>query len=228
MQVADVFASDQGGDRVGDLSLVQAEAHGLGAVNREHPALHLSLAAIIDIDDVGSLFEDGANLAGNRQLPRIIDAVDLRDQWRQHRRARRHFDNPDICRIGIADALQRFAQGLGDLMAVAVTLRLVPQVELNIGQVGCVAQVVLAHQSIEIDRRRGADIGLVINHLGKVCNVIAELTDHARTLFQTATLGQVDQNLYLGLVVEGQHFQHHQLEPGKTHRRGNQQQYCEQ
>ena len=61
-----------------------------------------------------------------------------------------------------------------------------PQIDLDIGQVGRLAQVVLANQAVEIDRRRGADIDLVIGYLGQGCNLVTEFAEHARIVFEAA------------------------------------------
>ena len=159
-----------------------------------------------------------AYFTSHADLAVVVDAIDLGDQRRLHRRSRRHLDDLDAGLVTGANFLQRPAQRQRDLVAVALTQRLVAQVDLDIGQVGGVAQVILPHQAVEIDRRRAAHVSLVVGHLGHFGKIVAEFGDHARAAFEAGTLGHVDDHLYLRLVVERQHFQHHQLEPGETDR----------
>ena len=95
-----------------------------------------------------------------------LGAVDLGDERRQHRRARRHFDHLDVGAVALADGLQRGAHARGDGVALLAAVVLVDQVHLQVADLAAAAQVVLAHQAVEVDRRGGAGVGLVVGDLG--------------------------------------------------------------
>ena len=64
-------------------------------------------------------------------------------------------------------------------MALLVAVVLVDKIDLNVADLTARAQVILAHQSIEVDRGGGACVGLVIGHLGYGGQVIAEFVENA-------------------------------------------------
>jgi hypothetical protein len=147
-----------------------------------------------------------ANLTG------IIQAVDFRHQRRHHRRAGRHFDHLDVGVVALADLLQGPAHGQRDVVALAVTVLLVDQVDLDIADVGPGAQVVLPDQAVEIDRRGGAGVDLIVGHFLDRAEIAAQLAQHPGGLFQRGAFRHIHNDLKFRLVVERQHFQHDQLE----------------
>ena len=120
MQVTDVFTADERRHRVRYIGLVEAEPCRFLPINDQHPTLRDGLAAIVYVDDAGSLLEHCPDITRDRQLPGIVDAIDLRHQRRQYRRTRWDFDDLDICAMGLADALQRLAQRLRNFMTVTL------------------------------------------------------------------------------------------------------------
>ena len=93
---------------------------------------------------------------------------------------------------------------------------LVDEIDLNVADLATGAQVILAHQPVEVDRGGGAGVGLVIGHLGYGGQVIAEFVENRRRLFHRRARGHVDDDLELGLVVERQHLQLHESD-GRQH-----------
>src|SRR3546814_3970542 len=89
--------------------------------------------------------------------------------------------------------------------------------DLQVAEIGAGAQVVLPHQAVEVDRRGGAGVALVVQYLRHLVEHRGQLGEQRAGVFQRTTLGQVDHDLQLRLVVEGQHLHHHQLERSEEH-----------
>ena len=92
-------------------------------------------------------------------------------------------------------------------MGLAVAIVLVHQIDLDVPQVRPLAQVILAHQAVEVDGGGGAGIGLVVRDLRDAGEVVTHLGEHPGGLLQAGPLGHVEHHLELGLVVEGQHLE---------------------
>ena len=105
MQVADILAINQGGDRIGNAGLVQTQPGCLFAIDFDNPSLRLGLGAIVNIHDSSSLLQKFAHIAGNLYLPLVIDTIYLGYQWLLHRRPWRDLDNFDISTIAVTDFL---------------------------------------------------------------------------------------------------------------------------
>ena len=91
--------------------------------------------------------------------------VDLGHQRLQHRRTGRHFGHLDARAVALGDRQQALPHLLGDLVALQLALALAEQVHLDVGHVRPAAQVVVAHQAVEVVRRGRADVGLEVDHL---------------------------------------------------------------
>ena len=113
------------------------------------------------------------------------------------------------------------------LVALAIAVVLVDQVDLDVAHLGTAAQIVLPHQSVEVDRCGSAGVGLVVGDLGHLGEVVADLVQHPVGLLQRRALRHVEHHLELRLVVEGQHLEHHQLDRGERHRAGDQHRHRE-
>ncbi|MNV56149.1 hypothetical protein D3C71_1484200 [compost metagenome] len=77
--------------------------------------------------------------------------IHLDNDGRQHRRAWRHLHHLDIGTMALADLLQRRPYPHGNGVALVLAMVFVDQVDLDITHFATCAQVVLAHQSVEID-----------------------------------------------------------------------------
>ena len=86
--------------------------------------------------------------------------------------------------------------------AVAVVLRF--QIHLQVAQFRPLAQEVVPHQAVEVERRGRAGIGLNRRHFGKCFDDFAGLQQRPFRRLQRRTFGQIDDHLQLGFVVERQ------------------------
>ncbi len=102
---------------------------------------------------------------------------------------------------------------------------LVSQIHLKIAVFRCRAQIVLAHQPIEIDRAGRTGIGLVVNNFRNLDDFLPDFTKHPRGVLQRRSHRHIKNNLEFALVVERQHLQHDELEPGQRNRAENQQEH---
>ena len=57
---------------------------------------------------------------------------------------------------------------------------LVDEIDLDVAVLRLLPQVVLAHEPVEVDRARGAGVGLVVGHLGNGRDIRAHRAQHAR------------------------------------------------
>ncbi len=137
----------------------------LGPVHHHQALGALVLHRVVHVHDVGGPLEDRAHLAGDGDLALVVQAVDLRHQRGQHRRPGRDLHDLGVAVVRAGDLLQGGAQRPGDGVALAVAIVLVHQIDLDVPQVGPLAQVVLAHQAVEVDGCGGAGIGLVVGDL---------------------------------------------------------------
>jgi hypothetical protein len=84
-----------------------------------------------------------SHLLGGLNLAGIVQTVDLRHQGRHDRRTGRHFDHLDVGVVALADFLQGTAHAQRDVVALAMAVFLVHQVDLDVADVGAGTQVIL-------------------------------------------------------------------------------------
>ena len=76
----------------------------------------------------------------------------------------------------------------------------------------------MAHQAVEVERRRGAGVDLDVAHLGQRHHRRGQRAGHPGGLLQGRALGHVDHHLHLALVVEGEHLDGDDAEVDQRHR----------
>ncbi len=141
-------------------------------------------------------------------------AIHFRDYGRPDRRAGRHLNDFQVAPHRAGDGLQRLPNRLGNLVAAAMALMLVHQIDLNIPHVGTAANEVVAHQPVEVDGGGGAGVNLVILHLGHLGKLPPDRQQGALGLLQGHPLRHVEHQLEFRLVVEGEHLEHYPLHHG--------------
>ena len=144
-----------------------AQARRLGAVHLDHDACGhgcstesststMSGGGLEDLAHLRAPARSGPRSPGRRPPPPGARAPAVRAGSRRSWR----------CRRGAGRSPARGARRpSGDGVALAVAVVLVDQVDLDVAQVGARAQVVLAHQTVEVDGRGGAGIDLVVGDL---------------------------------------------------------------
>ena len=160
------FACQTSAQRTHDGLLRYAQQGGFAPVHQQELARCIHDAAVVHIDDAGRLFKDGAHGLGHAQAPCGFRAIDFSNQGGKYRRSGRHFHHLHVGAHPAADLLQRRAHTGGNGVALIGAVVLVHQIDLDVAHFATSAQIVLAHQTVEIDRRGGAGIGLVVGHLG--------------------------------------------------------------
>ncbi len=97
-------------------------------------------------------------------------------------------------------------------MALRRPLALRHQVDLNVRHVGPSSQKVMADQTVEVVRRSGADVHLIVGHFWHSANVIADLARYRRRAFERRAFGHVNDDLKLALVIKREHLHAHKLQ----------------
>ena len=202
LDVTDLELAHAHGQGVVDVLDCHAKALGLFAVDLEVPDLVVGLEIIVDIVQARRLLEEGRHVLGELAPGIGIGSVDLGHHRLQHRRARRHLDHLDHGAGRFRQGLEPLAHLDRDLVAGTVTLVLVEQLYLDVALPGLAAQIVVPYQAIEVEGRGGADIGLQIGDLGDVADGLHRLVGEVGRYRQRGALGEVDDDIELGLVVE--------------------------
>ena len=95
-----------------------------------------------------------------------LGPVDLGDERRQHRRAGRHFDHLDVGAVALRRSpAAPAARAWRCRGSCGRALCLSTRFTCDVADLAAAAQVILAHQAVEVDRRGGAGIGLVVGDL---------------------------------------------------------------
>ena len=77
----------------------------------------------------------------------------------------------------------------------------------------------MAHEPVEVERRGGPDIGLVIGDLRDLLQAARRARRvTAAVFFEARPFGHVHDDLEFALVVEGEHLDDHQPEVDEAHR----------
>ncbi len=199
--------------------LGNAEQCRLVAIDSNDIAATGGLDTVVDVDDVGRVGEQASQPRRQLLLPGVVGSINFGHQRRLYRRAGWYLDDLHGTAMAFADFVECRSRRAGDLVALALARGLVDEVDLDVADVRSLAQVVLADQAIEIDRRRGSRIDLVIGDLGDVANVGRHLGQHRRSLFDGGALRHVQHDLELRLVVERQHLHDHRIEADEADRK---------
>jgi hypothetical protein len=206
-----VVAGESHAHRVHDVPRRDPGQRGLVLVDADEQLGRAVVHAVVDRHDVLRLREYLAHAGRDRELPLIVRAIDLRDDRRHDRRARRHLDDLEFGAMRGRELLEGRPQGLRDVVRLAAAMVLVDEIHLDVAELRRGPQVVLADQSVEIDRTRGACIRLVVGHLRNLRDLGAEIAEHGRRAFERRACRHVDDHLELRLVVERQHLEHDEL-----------------
>ena len=166
---------------------------------------------IVDIHQALGLAEDVGQHAGDLATRVVIRAVHLGDHRLQHRRPRRHFHHREARRAARHQRVNLRARIHRDLVTGAVALIFVQQVELDLGLPRLLAQVVVTHHAIEVERACGADVNLRVHYLGHLPQAVGNAVRHVRSDRQRRALGHVQHHRELGFVVQRQHLHRHPL-----------------
>jgi len=128
----------------------------------------------VDVDDARGALEDRLHLSGEIQALLGGGRVDLGHQGREHRRSR-----GTSVTLTLAPWRAAIGRGSGagswrtDGWRRAVVLG--QEVHLQVGDQRSGAQEVVPHQAVEVERRRGSDVGLDVGHLRQAAQSEREL-----------------------------------------------------
>ncbi len=212
VRVADDHAgAEQGLDRVVDRLLLDAVELEIGLIDPDPQAFRRHPEAVVDVDDEVDLLEDLPQLARIGPPRRGIGPVDLGEKRREHGRARRHLHHLDGRALRHRHAGEPLAHLERDRVARARAFVLGDEVDREITELGAPADVIVAHEAVEVEGRRRPGIGLDGPQFGQIRDRPGEIEENALRLLERAALGQIDDDLEFGLVVEGEKLDGHRL-----------------
>ena len=96
-------------------------------------------------------------------------------------------------------------------MAGAAALAARRQIQVQFAELGCLADVIVPHQTVEIERGRGAGIGFDRADFRQPARYVGDRKQRALGVFQRGALGQIDHHRHFRLVVERQQLHRHRL-----------------
>src|SRR5579862_1993714 len=152
------------------------------------------------------LLENIFYLRSELDLASVVRTVDFCDKRLQHRRARRNFRHFDAGAERGREFDKFRAQAPRYLMTLSLTIMPRQQVHLNVRLIRLTAQKIMPHHAIEVIRTRCARINLVIRHFGLLRKILSQGLRDASGLLERRSVGHIDDDLELALVVEGQHL----------------------
>ena len=166
--------------------------------------------------------KDGFKLLGHLTSAFGGRAINFCNDGGKHRRARRHLDHFDVGIKARADCLQCRAHPGSNVMTLVVAMMLVEQVNLNITDMAAGAQIVLTHQAVEVNRRGGTRVGLIILYLRHCTQEQTQLLQHSSRALHRGACGHINNDLKLRFVIERQHFQYNPAKHRHQDRRPDQ------
>ena len=205
-------------DCAGDGGFGDAVERGLGLVHVED-GLGLAVLDIpVDVHDAGGGAVDLADRGGELEPSLFGGAVDFGDDGLEDGRAGRDLGDGDGSAVFFGDGRHARADAFRDVVALGGALVLREEVDLDVGHSGAAAQEVVADEAVEIIRRSGAGVDLVVAHLGFGADGGGDFAGGAGVLLEGGALGEVQDDLELRLVVEGEHLDLHRVDPDQAHR----------
>jgi len=194
---------------IGDGRLADAVQGGLPGVDHVADLGLRSLDVPVDVHDAGGAFHDLSHLAGEFDALGLVGAVDLGHDRLQNRRPGRNLRDGHGHAVFARDGGDGRPDPFRDVMALPGAELLADEVHLDVGDVRAAPQVVMAHETVEIERRRRARVHLVIAHFGFRADRGRHLAGDPRRLLERGAFGGIDDDLEFRLVVEREHLHLH-------------------
>ncbi len=179
----------------------------------------------VRVHDAGRVVENINDLLRQLQTVLLGRPVNFSDQGLQHRRAGRHFGHGNPCAKFRGDFRHARTHPLGDVVALRLAFVFRHEVDLQIRHVRATPHEVVAHEAVEIERRRDAGVNFVIRHLWFGADGGGDFPRGLRGAFQRTAFRHVQDDLKFALVVERQHFHLHPADINQRH--GDEQQHDE-
>ena len=221
-QIRRRFARQTSMQRANDALLRNPQQRGFTTIHGQHGSRRTGRCAVIHIDHAFGFGKHLAHLFRHLRAPRVIRPVHLGHDRREHRWPGWYFHHLHIRTVTRPDFLQFRPQAGGDLMAFFRAMVFILQIHDQFADLAATAQVILTHQTIEINRRGSARVGLVIGHFRHRSQIRAQIVQHRRSVFQRRTRRHIDHDLKFRFIVKRQHFQLHQTQHRQNHRQRNQ------
>ena len=211
LRIADLGSADQRAERIVDRLLLDAVKFQRLLVDGDAQPFGRNAVAVVRVDDEVDAIERLTHARRGRAPRRRVGAVDLGEQCRKHRRTGRNLNHFQRSVGGERQVLQPLADVERDGVAGALAVVLRRQVDVEVAHLRLAAHVVVAHQAVEIERRRRPRIGLDRHQFRQVGEAVGGVFQHAVGRLDARAVRQIEHDLKLGLVVERQQLHHHVL-----------------
>ena len=212
------FTAHRDGKCLGNRLGADAVQRGLFLVNHEP---HLRLVGFdipIRVHDAGRVVENVDDFVRQRVAAFLVRPINFGDQRLQHRRAGRHFGDGDARAEFRRNLRHARTDAFGDVVALRLAFAFGHEIDLDVGHVRAAPHEVMAHQAVEIERRRHARVNLIIRHFRFGAHGGGNFARGLRGAFERAAFRHVENDLELALVVERQHFHLHPADADQRHR----------
>ena len=166
----------------------------------------------IHVDNVRRLLKDLLDLFRDVNLAGSIGTIDFGHERLHDGRAGRNLAYLDPCTVRQPDLLKFGSEALRDLMALRASICQRKQIDLYVRLIRLIAQIVMPDKSVKVIRTGESGVELIVRYFRLLAEILAERLANTCCLLQRGSVGHVDDNLELALVVERQHFYLHQLE----------------
>ena len=181
-------------------------------VDSENVFLLVVLHLPVHIDHAVRLPEYVPDLTGDCKPRFLIRPVHFGHQGRQHRRTGRNLGDFKPGPVPVGDFLELRSYPLRQVMGLCRPFPLRDEIHLKFGDVRTTAQVIMAHESVEIERRADPDVGLEMGHFRNRPQHSSQFESQPCRLFQRRPVGSIHDHLQFILVVEGKHLDGYKAE----------------
>ncbi len=168
MRISHRHAPEQRLDGVVDVTLLDPEKFEPVLVDGQSQPRSLLADRIVDIDDERYFGEDLLHFGSDGPARCRVRPVDFSEKSGEHGRPRRHLDDLDAGAGRRVDRLQALAQIQCDVVARSLAVGARGKVDLQFAKFGPLPQVIVANETVEIERRRRAGIGLHRSNFGQI------------------------------------------------------------
>ena len=182
-------------DHLARLFHADAEAGRLGLVDFVDGAWLRGFDIPVDVHHARGGLEDLADLPGQPEPGGLVGSVDLGHDGLQDGRPRGYFRHGEHGAMPGGDRQEAFTDTLRDGMALGRALGLVGEVDLHLGDMRAAPEVGVTDESVEVERRRGADVELGVLDLRLQRGGPGDLLRDLSGALERRTLGHLHREL---------------------------------
>ena len=191
-----IVAAQRDANRLGDVGDGNSGERGLFLVRHEDQFRHRGLANVVHFDDArfGSQTVPDETRGGQQVVVAVVcSASDFGHERRQHRRTGRQFDDLELRAPAFGEAGQFVAEPQRDRVALLSTMLLADQIDAQFRKLRSLPQVVVSHETIEVDRPRLSDVAGEVGDFGHARQGLLKFQSDGVGPLQRRSLVQIEQ-----------------------------------